>query len=67
MHNRTAFLNTIARALGSPAALRTARDVAPVNDYANRAPDRTFSFPQQRCDAFVQFASEVRMARCERP
>ena len=36
---------------------------APVNNYANER--LTELSPQQRCDAFIQFASEVMLARCE--
>ncbi|MDU4169488.1 MAG: lactate utilization protein C, partial [Citrobacter freundii] len=63
MDNRTAFLNTIAQALGRPLRFEPQADVAPVNDYANER--LTELSPQQRCDAFVQFASEVMLARCE--
>lgn len=63
MDNRTAFLNTIAQALGRPLRFEPQADVAPVNNYANER--LTELSPQQRCDAFVQFASEVMLARCE--
>ena len=63
MDNRTAFLNTIAQTLGRPLRFEPQADVAPVNNYANER--LTELSPQQRCDAFVQFASEVMLARCE--
>ena len=63
MDNRTAFLNTIAQALGRPLRFEPQADAAPVNNYANER--LTELSPQQRCDAFVQFASEVMLARCE--
>uniref|UniRef100_UPI0040559A29 GntT/GntP/DsdX family permease n=1 Tax=Citrobacter freundii TaxID=546 RepID=UPI0040559A29 len=37
MDNRTAFLNTIAQALGRPLRFEPQADVAPVNNYANDA------------------------------
>mgnify|MGYP000233258337 CR=1 FL=1 len=63
MDNRTAFLNTIAQALGRPLRFEPQADAAPVNNYANER--LTELSPQQRCDAFIQFASEVMLARCE--
>ena len=63
MDNRTAFLNTIAQALGRPLRFEPQADAAPVNNYANER--LTELSPQQRCDAFTQFASEVMLARCE--
>ena len=63
MDNRTAFLDTIAQALGRPLRFEPQTDAAPVNNYANER--LTELSPQQRCDAFVQFASEVMLARCE--
>nr|VUD32968.1 Uncharacterised protein [Raoultella sp. NCTC 9187] len=61
MDNRTAFLNTIAQALGRPLRFEPQADAAPVNNYANER--LTELSPQQRCDAFIQFASEVMLAR----
>lgn len=63
MDNRTAFLNTIARALGRPLRFEPQADAAPVNNYANER--LTELSPEQRCSAFIQFASEVMLARCE--
>ena len=63
MDNRTAFLDTIAQALGRPLRFEPQTDATPVNNYANER--LTELSPQQRCDAFVQFASEVMLARCE--
>lgn len=63
MDNRTAFLNTIAQVLGRPPRFEPQADAAPVNNYANER--LTELSPQQRCDAFIQFASEVMLARCE--
>ena len=63
MDNRTAFLNTIAQALGRPLRFEPQADAAPVNNYANER--LTELSPEQRCSAFIQFASEVMLARCE--
>lgn len=63
MDNRTAFLNTVARALGRPQRREPQAEAAPVNNYANER--LTELSPQQHCDAFVQFASEVMLAQCE--
>ncbi|MCS1042185.1 lactate utilization protein C, partial [Escherichia coli] len=57
MDNRTAFLNTVAQALGRPQRREPQAEAAPVNNYANER--LTELSPQQHCDAFVQFASEV--------
>lgn len=51
MDNRTAFLDTIAQALGRPLRFEPQTDAAPVNNYANER--LTELSPQQRCDAFV--------------
>ncbi|EMI6912162.1 lactate utilization protein C, partial [Escherichia coli] len=61
MDNRTAFLNTIAQALGRPLRFEPQADAAPVNNYANER--LTELSPEQRCSAFIQFASEVMLAR----
>ncbi|HFL4172970.1 TPA: lactate utilization protein C [Escherichia coli] len=63
MDNRTAFLNTVAQALGRPQRREPQAEAAPVNNYANER--LTELSPQQHCDAFVQFASEVMLAQCE--
>ncbi|MCP5607980.1 lactate utilization protein C, partial [Klebsiella pneumoniae] len=53
----------MAQALGRPLRFEPQADAAPVNNYANER--LTELSPQQRCDAFIQFASEVMLARCE--
>ncbi|AFJ45846.1 LutC/YkgG family protein [Shimwellia blattae] len=63
MDNRSEFLNTIARSLGRPLRREPQADDAPVNNYANER--LTELSQQQRCDAFIQFASDVMLARCE--
>ena len=63
MDNRTAFLNTIAGALGRQVRFVPEPDAAPVNNYANER--LTELNQQQRCDAFIQFATDVMLARCE--
>lgn len=63
MDNRSAFLNTIAQALGRPLRFEPQADTLPVNSYANER--LTELSQQQRCDAFIQFASDVMLVRCE--
>ncbi len=63
MDNRSAFLNTIAQALGRPLRFEPQADTLPVNNYANER--LTELSQQQRCDAFIQFASDVMLVRCE--
>ncbi|QHM71518.1 LutC/YkgG family protein [Mixta intestinalis] len=63
MDNRTDFLTTIAGALGRE--LRTVPDARPepLNNFAQTR--LTELSQQQRCDAFIEFASSVMMAYCE--
>ena len=51
MDNRTAFLNTVAQALGRPLRREPQAEAAPVNNYANER--LTELSPQQRCDPFL--------------
>jgi L-lactate dehydrogenase complex protein LldG len=63
MDNRTDFLTTIAGALGRE--LRTVPEARPepLNNFAQTR--LTELSQQQRCDAFIEFASSVMMAYCE--
>ncbi|MGM3185896.1 LutC/YkgG family protein [Musicola paradisiaca] len=63
MENRDKFLATIARQLGRDLRLAPTPLPAPTHDYAGtRLTDLT---PQQRCDAFIDYASGVMLAHCE--
>ncbi len=55
MDNRGEFLNNVAQALGRPLRLEPQAEDAPLNNYANER--LTQLNQQQRCDAFIQFAS----------
>ncbi|EKP7438653.1 lactate utilization protein C [Escherichia coli] len=63
MDNRGEFLNNVAQALGRPLRLEPQAEDAPLNNYANER--LTQLNQQQRCDAFIQFASDVMLTRCE--
>ena len=63
MDNRGEFLNNVAQALGRPLRLEPQAEDAPLNNYANER--LTQLTQQQRCDAFIQFASDVMLTRCE--
>ena len=63
MDNRSEFLNNVAQALGRPLRLEPQAEDAPLNNYANER--LTQLTQQQRCDAFIQFASDVMLTRCE--
>ncbi|ENT7543048.1 iron-sulfur cluster-binding protein, partial [Shigella flexneri] len=63
MDNRSEFLNNVAQALGRPLRLEPQAEDAPLNNYANER--LTQLNQQQRCDAFIQFASDVMLTRCE--
>ena len=63
MDNRSKFLNNVAQALGRPLRLEPQAEDAPLNNYANER--LTQLTQQQRCDAFIQFASDVMLTRCE--
>lgn len=64
MDNRTEFLTTLAQALGREVPRHQPEPApAPVNDYAQTR--LTELSQQQRCDAFIEFASTVMMAHCE--
>ncbi len=63
MDNRTAFLQNVAQALGRPLRLEPQAEDTPLNNYANER--LTELNLQQRCEAFIQFASGVMLARCE--
>lgn len=63
MDNRSEFLNNVAQALGRPQRLEPQAEDAPLNNYANER--LTELNQQQRCDAFIQFASDVMLTRCE--
>ncbi|HCX5087704.1 TPA: lactate utilization protein C [Escherichia coli] len=63
MDNRSEFLNNVAQALGRPLRLEPQAEDAPLNNYANER--LTALNQQQRCDAFIQFASDVMLTRCE--
>lgn len=63
MDNRSEFLNNVAQALGRPLRLESQAEGAPLNNYANER--LTQLTQQQRCDAFIQFASDVMLTRCE--
>ncbi|HAK1938957.1 TPA: lactate utilization protein C [Salmonella enterica] len=63
MDNRSAFLNTIAQAMGRPLRFEPHADTVPINNYANER--LTELSQQQLCDAFIQFASDVMLVRCE--
>ena len=63
MDNRSKFLNNVAQALGRPLRLEPQAEDAPLNNYANER--LTQLNQQQRCDAFIQFASDVMLTRCE--
>ena len=47
--------------MGRPLRFEPQADAAPVNNYANER--LTELSPEQRCSAFIQFASEVMLAR----
>ncbi|MDU3049469.1 MAG: lactate utilization protein C, partial [Escherichia coli] len=53
----------VAQALGRPLRLEPQAEDAPLNNYANER--LTQLNQQQRCDAFIQFASDVMLTRCE--
>lgn len=63
MDNRMAFLTTISQALGRKIRYTPEPGLRPVNDHAQTR--LTGLSAQQRCDAFVDFASTVMMAHCE--
>ena len=63
MDNRGEFLNNVAQALGRPLRLEPQAEDAPLYNYANER--LTQLNQQQRCDAFIQFASDVMLTRCE--
>ena len=56
-------MNNVAQALGRPLRLEPQAEDAPLNNYANER--LTQLTQQQRCDAFIQFASDVMLTRCE--
>ncbi|MCW7186086.1 lactate utilization protein C [Escherichia coli] len=56
-------MNNVAQALGRPLRLEPQAEDAPLNNYANER--LTQLNQQQRCDAFIQFASDVMLTRCE--
>ncbi|HDS1154235.1 TPA: lactate utilization protein C, partial [Pluralibacter gergoviae] len=61
--NRSAFLTSVARALGREPRREPAPRPEPVNDYPQtRLSELSL---QQRCDAFIDFASSVMQMRCE--
>ena len=62
MDNRGEFLNNVAQALGRPLRFEPQAEDAPLNNYANER--LTELNQQQRCDAFIQFASDVMLTRC---
>lgn len=63
MNNRTAFLDTLARSLGREPRTEPVLAPAPVNDYPQtRLTELT---AQERCDAFIDFASTAMMTHCE--
>ncbi len=61
MDNRSEFLNNVAQALGHPQRLEPQAE-SPLNNYAERLTELN---QQQRCDAFIRFASDVMLTRCE--
>ncbi|MBV4414395.1 lactate utilization protein C [Enterobacteriaceae bacterium YMB-R22] len=63
MDNRTEFLNTIAQALGRAPRQIPEPEAAAVNHYAQTR--LTELSPQQRCEAFMAFATDVMLAHCE--
>lgn len=63
MNNRTEFLANIAQALGRDVHHQPEPAPTPVNDYARTR--LTELSQQQRCDAFIEFASTVMLAHCE--
>ncbi len=63
MDNRGQFLNNVAQALGRPLRLEPQPEDAPLYNDANER--LTQLNQQQRCDAFIQFASDVMLTRCE--
>ncbi|ARD40118.1 lactate utilization protein C [Edwardsiella ictaluri] len=64
MNNRDEFLATIARQLGREVRHIPQPRPQPINDYAQTR--LTGLSVQQRCDAFIDVASNVMLAHCER-